>query len=387
MSRACALVGALTVIAIGLDRSISADIFRAAWVWRLVVGGVCILIATSMLGMRRCVPERAGLAYGLGLLLMMAVIAYAGASGPPWAQDRYALASILLFSAALAGTPVPFVSAIPICVLGTIIYPTLPILFGADTKVFASDLFVAAGAAFVVLTIIRKNEVDRRRRFLEELRYELAATELSVSNRELLRLSNTDALTGLPNRRYFEAEADRLCAERDARSVGAIILDIDDFKKFNDSAGHVAGDVCLRSVARALSGSLHNRRSSLARYGGEEFAAFVPSISPRDLEKLAQELCEAVARLQIPHPAFLESNVSVSVGLAWSADVPSCGPMALLEEADRGLYAAKAAGRNRIGWGPCSAFTPAPGVVSEQAPPRPISRSGKGVTCSVAADN
>jgi diguanylate cyclase (GGDEF)-like protein len=236
----------------------------------------------------------------------------------PLVQDRYSLAAIVLFAVALCSVPVPFPSALIVGAAALILYPMLQVAFGADSRSFEFDAIIGAAAIATAVLLMRRREVDRRRSFLDALRYEFAATELSLLNQQLIRLSNTDALTGLPNRRFFEAEAARLCSERGANSLGAIMIDIDNFKKFNDTAGHVAGDVCLRNVAQALSRSLPEERGRIARYGGEEFAAIIPGTTPDQLEKLCRELRDAVSTLKLPHPGWPGHYVSISAGLAWS---------------------------------------------------------------------
>ena len=212
--------------------------------------------------------------------------------------------------------------------------------------------------------MIRKNEVNRRRRFLETLRYEHAATELRLANLELHRISNTDALTGLPNRRSLEAEAARLYAERTHQGVGAILIDVDHFKKYNDAAGHIAGDVCLRTVAQALARKAQEKGVSIARYGGEEFAAVAPSNTLLELARLCEELRVAVSDIDLPHPGLPAQNVSISVGLTWQSELAT-DSQSLLQEADRALYAAKAAGRNRVAW-ISSSLLSSPSIVPAQ---------------------
>jgi diguanylate cyclase (GGDEF)-like protein len=152
---------------------------------------------------------------------------------------------------------------------------------------------------------------------------------------ELLRLSGTDALTGLPNRRAWEESytaVQRRCATA-GRPVAVLMIDLDHFKAFNDSRGHLAGDRLLQDAVRAWQAALRPG-DLLARWGGEEFAACLPGCS-------ADEALAVSARLL----AVVPDGQSASVGLAVS--VLDEEPESVVERADSALYAAKRAGRGR----------------------------------------
>ena len=154
-----------------------------------------------------------------------------------------------------------------------------------------------------------------------------------------------DPLTELPNRRAFNQELARRFAElhRDQHEVSLLVLDIDNFKQFNDTYGHAAGDQVLHQVARALSATM--RESDLvSRYGGEEFAIVLPNTDLAQAVRAAERARLAVEREQI----ILEGNavtVTLSVGVAEA--LRDDHPRTLFKRADEALYAAKAAGRNR----------------------------------------
>ncbi|MCP3379980.1 MULTISPECIES: GGDEF domain-containing protein [unclassified Bradyrhizobium] len=363
MARSSAVCAILMLGAIGFDRSNSVEVFAAAWHWRCLVALFCAGVAVC--GLRSRNALQISFAYGAAIISIMAVIEFAGTSAPPAMMENYMLAAIMVFAICLAAVPISFSAGLVTCLSAAILHPTLPLLFGTDSSSFVSDTIIGTAASLTVLLVIRKNEIDRRRRFLETLRYEYAAMELSLVNRELLRISNTDALTGLPNRRYFEAEAARLSAEKERKSVGAILMDVDHFKKYNDSAGHIAGDVCLRTVAQALACKADKEGISIARYGGEEFAAIVPSITALELERVCEELRAAVSRVDLPHPGLPGRSVSISAGLAWW-DAFAGDPHLLLEEADRALYEAKAAGRNCVAWAGRVTSNASPSIVPDE---------------------
>jgi diguanylate cyclase (GGDEF)-like protein len=156
------------------------------------------------------------------------------------------------------------------------------------------------------------------------------------------RLSLTDALTGIGNRRAFDAEMERrlATARREGGEVALCLMDIDHFKAFNDTFGHVAGDEAIARVARVVRETC--RASDIpARYGGEEIAVIMPGLGAQGALEAAERIRAAVAAATIG-----ARDVTVSVGVAVS--VAGCSAEVLVEAADRALYAAKAAGRNRV---------------------------------------
>lgn len=159
---------------------------------------------------------------------------------------------------------------------------------------------------------------------------------------EIQALSITDPLTGLANRRHLDSVLDKACAQvaRGHGTLSLMMVDIDHFKRLNDTYGHQVGDDVLRLVARALERDL--RAGDLAaRYGGEEFSIVMPGATGPTVAQAAERLREAITRL--PH----EIAVTISVGVAW-APVHGTTREALTKAADAALYAAKENGRNRV---------------------------------------
>jgi diguanylate cyclase (GGDEF)-like protein len=161
-------------------------------------------------------------------------------------------------------------------------------------------------------------------------------------------LSATDPLTGLFNRRTLdEAIARHAAAPAPGRGNGVLMIDVDHFKRFNDHAGHAAGDRCLRLIAQALRASLRSCDDVAARYGGEEFAVILPDADLAETLAVAQRLHRAVLDLAIAHPGLGDGHiVTISVGATTTAE--GCAITEAIETADRLLYSAKQAGRNRI---------------------------------------
>jgi len=174
--------------------------------------------------------------------------------------------------------------------------------------------------------------------------------ELEEANAKLERLSNTDGLTGIANRRSFDLilQQEWQRAQRSASPLALIMLDVDHFKLFNDRYGHLAGDDCLRSLAQALLHEVRRSGELVARYGGEEFVVLMPKGDLHAAEEAARRIQDAVRALAIPHADEPTGIVSFSLGVASLA--PGIGqlPAELLRMADTALYRAKSLGRNRI---------------------------------------
>ncbi len=174
---------------------------------------------------------------------------------------------------------------------------------------------------------------------------------VSRVNQHLEHLSLTDPLTQLANRRAFEANfaVEWRRAEREMLPVSLLMIDVDQFKGFNDCFGHTAGDECLRLVAQTLSGVARRPVDMAARLGGEEFVLLLPNTEPAGAAWLGERVRAAIEALQISNPGSPRGVVTVSVGVATDYPRnPGGGPASLIERADAGLYQAKRAGRNRV---------------------------------------
>ncbi|HDS1587628.1 TPA: GGDEF domain-containing protein, partial [Stenotrophomonas maltophilia] len=213
---------------------------------------------------------------------------------------------------------------------GPIILPLLLLVVGTLVVDHARPLAVAG---FVVATLGFG------------LRSVLLQTDLLERQAALDQLARQDGLTGVANRREFDA---RLTSEwnrarRSGTELGLLLVDIDHFKAFNDQHGHPAGDRCLQAVAGVLKAIAGRGGDSVARYGGEEFAVIVPGSPLSGVLALAERLREAVEALPLP-----EGPVSISVGVGYLHPPALASADQLLADADAGLYAAKRAGRNQV---------------------------------------
>jgi len=197
---------------------------------------------------------------------------------------------------------------------------------------------------------IRERRARARETTLMRL-VEQRTRELEEANQRLERLSHVDGLTGLANRRRFD-EAFDVEWRRGSRSswpLSLMLIDVDAFKAFNDTYGHLEGDACLRRVADTLSSCLGRAADVAARFGGEEFVALLPLASADEAARLAERVRERVEALAIPHASSpAAKRVTVSIGCATAVPKEDGEPAALLAAADAALYAAKRAGRNRV---------------------------------------
>lgn len=193
------------------------------------------------------------------------------------------------------------------------------------------------GQGFVVVT----RDVSARIELEEQLR---------AANDKLEALVMQDGLTGLPNRRCFDAVLlqELRQAERAATPLSVAVIDVDQFKAYNDTYGHPAGDVCLRAVADAIAGALRRAGDLAARWGGEEFVVLLPRTGADSARLMAESIRAAVQGLALPHAGGIGGQVTVSIGVASLAQVASGDGPAMIAAADEALYAAKLSGRNAV---------------------------------------
>lgn len=173
--------------------------------------------------------------------------------------------------------------------------------------------------------------------------------DLNLAKKKLEALSMTDSLTRIGNRRFFDNAFERewQLAIRNKTRLALLMIDIDNFKSYNDTYGHLAGDECLVEVAKAIAEALHRPSDVAARYGGEEFVVILPHT--RDCLSPAQRCCANVAALNITHSSSTTcSYVTVSVGVTSIIPTESDDMVKFAAIADMALYKAKENGRNQV---------------------------------------
>jgi diguanylate cyclase (GGDEF)-like protein len=226
-----------------------------------------------------------------------------------------------------------------------------------DLGFYAGRIYGLMATSFVLVVLL-----------LENSRLYVRLIEAHEGERKkaaaLERLSTVDGLTGIANRRAFDLAIDQEWRRtlRHKTPLCLLMIDVDQFKHFNDAYGHVAGDQCLRAIARTLARNARRAGEMAARYGGEEFAIVLPQTELKGARRLAERMCQVVRELNIPHVGSTAAPcVTISVGVASAlhalvadAGAPSRAPdgsppgaVVLIQSADQALYAAKTAGRDR----------------------------------------
>jgi len=176
-------------------------------------------------------------------------------------------------------------------------------------------------------------------------------TQWALKLSEMNKIASIDGLTQIPNRRRFDEHIEYQWKQmtRERSPISLILFDIDHFKQFNDTYGHLAGDDCLRQVAQVLEGCVHRPSDLIARYGGEEFAAILPQTTISGAMEVARRVQNEIANLKILHEKSSVSDyLTLSIGIASSIPTPEESFSKLLDEADQYLYLAKQQGRDLI---------------------------------------
>ena len=277
-----------------------------------------------------------------------------------WEQDPTLLMIVLMVQAGWAAGLAVRNAVSP----ATVLYQSSATLLPASIAFLCSHLpFEQAMSFFFVLQIAANASVARylgnqtlalltSEQALATANDRLSGTclELEEANARLERLSATDGLTGIGNRRAFDAtlQLEWNRAAREASCISLIVLDVDWFKAFNDEYGHPAGDDCLRTIASTLESALRRPPDFAGRFGGEEFVALLPGIDGTGAAEAAERLRGLVSKAELSHFRSPLSVVTVSLGVATAWPHVGGEPQTLIELADRALYRAKQLGRNRI---------------------------------------
>ena len=197
------------------------------------------------------------------------------------------------------------------------------------TRTMYKDKFIALGYVYN-LSNVKNMEADIKR-LVSEVDY--------------------DALTGIYNRRYFDKSLKRIIKllSRSGGMFSLLLIDIDRFKDFNDTYGHIEGDKCLKAVAEALTGSVMRDDDFVARYGGEEFVAVLPNTGEKGVRMIAEKMHENILKCKIPHNKKngTTSYLTVSIGGATGGVDRTQSGDDYIRRADEMLYASKQGGRNR----------------------------------------
>ena len=220
--------------------------------------------------------------------------------------------------------------------------------------VISSKIIQLYGVPHIISSIHDITERKMREKKIQDL-----IKQLELEKESAQQISVTDSLTGLMNRRFFDEELKKeyYRLKRSGGSLSLIMLDIDFFKKYNDTYGHVAGDECLRILGRRFAELVVRQQDTIARYGGEEFVVILPETESEGALAMAEKIRQAVEEMQIPNEkAEISPYVTVSLGVItvyanWLEE-----PEQVVELADKALYEAKINGRNRVVEGHLTTF-------------------------------
>jgi diguanylate cyclase (GGDEF)-like protein len=202
-------------------------------------------------------------------------------------------------------------------------------------------LGMIAAVASVLLYALRVAFIQSRNQDIQRI--------AQLNNQRLQQQVGRDPLTGIANRSLLDTRLPAIWRDgaRQHKSCALLMLDIDFFKQFNDSQGHLVGDECLIKVATVLAANVTAPQGLVARYGGEEFAVVLPDAHEAQAIEVAEQLIEAIERIDVPHPQSPIGRITVSIGIAILPCTDEGSATMLIEAADQAMYRAKDLGRNR----------------------------------------
>jgi len=365
--RASSAFGWLIRPAVGLAKPENRRAHLLAWlllfVLVLLVAALLLVLITTP-----AVNQRSVLYIGLILgLLALAVLAY----GLNWSGHYRVSAGLTVALAAIGpwgsamldpavgqGDFVPLVYVVLPVLLSSVLLS--PLVTGALAAMQLGALalvprFVPATAsinwaslisfvAFTSVLSVSSDVVSRR----DLAQIDEQTRQLAASEARLWALSVRDPLTGLFNRRYMEETLNREVgrAQREQTTLAVIMLDVDHFKRFNDTLGHAGGDAVLQALGGLLSQGIRDADVA-CRYGGEEFVLVLPGVSLEVAKVRAERVRDAVQNLHVEHSGQTLAAITVSLGVALFPDLGDDGE-SVLESADAALYQAKKRGRNQV---------------------------------------
>ena len=352
LSRACQLVGLLYIAFGAMDALLIHDMLIYILPARLAVGGIYVL--AIWLQARRGVGTRIlEFQCAIGVFLGFAVWLFLAAQSTQTTATLYYAGYGLIF---MLVANLFFNLTFRFALLSSGLIAAIFLIWAAN-YVDDKTYIVCFGSLYIFSFILTaflnfKYNRERYRVYLNALRADIRQEEALKRGEELVRLSTTDDLTGLVNRRSIDASLRKLWqdAKASGQTFGVILIDVDYFKSYNDRYGHQQGDRCLASVSEAMQSIVKPRGFTLGRFGGEEFAALFQATSMEQVATLAEETRRAVESLQIAHAARRDhlSVITVSIGAAFSADIAADKPERMVTAADVALYVAKGDGRNCV---------------------------------------
>ena len=289
------------------------------------------------------------LTIGASLIFFMLILLHGSQIAPSEATVFLAMGVVLLFGVALPVLPFGRTEQAIFALAFAVGVGLLLWLDGSDpvfVRTFLPIVGIVAGGVFIISRRVRYLELQNMV-LLYQNRTRLA--ELSESHERLYALSTRDPLTGLANRRHFEDEfAARIATGEDNACIALMMIDLDHFKRFNDTYGHLAGDEFLQRAGEMLQELVEIEDGLVARFGGEEFIAVIPETVTGAARALAERIRERIHALPVEVEGETITGLTTSVGIAHSAADEAETLERLIERADAALYRAKDEGRDRV---------------------------------------
>lgn len=333
------------------DREMLPDVYLSAWKIRLGIITPSALIILALMRYNRLLLF---LDYFADILLLLGsssiILILALSHHPNVVHYHTGVILIIMFGNIVFRTR--FWHAFSVSWLTFVIYIlTVTHITPMTPPVMINSSIVLFSAIIISLVANYQMENDFRWNYLRNLLKEIETIRLEKTKKELERLSSSDALTGIANRRHFDAflNTEWQMAISYRTQLALIFLDVDDFKAYNDLYGHQAGDICLQKIAALIRGGSQRTHDLCARYGGEEFVVLLPNTTLGDAQQIAEKIRKGIEMERLPHASSrVAPYVTVSLGIA--SIIPQAGQSQklLMEQADKALYKAKEMGRNQV---------------------------------------
>ncbi len=324
--------------------------WTAFWVRAAFFTPVALIITAVLHTHPRALLRESLICFGGGAISVATIIfLMAKSGGAPQATLYELMILVVLFLSVVQRTRFSFLA--PTCLAIIVVH----ILAVAHFYHYATGQQVAINMVFsaaVIFALIASYTMER------DLRLHYLLTQRGLAqNFELDKMSRRDSLTGLGNRRALEETLAACELEDIGAELSIILLDIDHFKLFNDSAGHQAGDLCLKRLAGIIQAELRGQADHAFRFGGEEFIVVLPQTTLVKAIVIAERMRRAIENAGIPHPARDPgANVTASFGVASGRPAFDLTATEIVAKADTCLYNAKRNGRNQVRpWRPASA--------------------------------
>ena len=270
---------------------------------------------------------------------------------PPEKAAQYLLATALVLGPAILTLPLSILALARFGIAAVMLVSLTISVGGADLFWSQLDKLLTI-AIFTAGTLAIAFRIERlhRTNFLLGLRADLVSDQLRDANAALRKLSETDPLTGIANRRAFENSFElQFAGQAESSSmIGLMMIDLDHFKPFNDQHGHQAGDTCLKMVAAVLQEVVDRSGGICARYGGEEFIVTLLAKDSAAIEDVAEQMRESIATILPPPDCRDLALITASIGVAIAPASAQLPREELIEMADAALYSGKKNGRNRV---------------------------------------